>query len=145
MPKVKMSSEPKLTKTPDTAATTIGHRRWGVVGNVINYFSRWLFLRHAMRSRLRTARVAVLRGTFRAHPVRFLAHRMHAARVNPTVVEVEQRAYRKGVVNGLIRITCFVQRFDVARPNPHRVEIHFPHKPEQCLFLFAEPGRFQIL
>src|SRR5580658_10074255 len=145
MPKVKISSEPKLTKTPETAASTIGHRRWEVVGNVINYFSRWLFLGHPMRSRLGTARVAVLRRTLGAYPVRFFAHRVHAACVNPPVVEVEQRAYRERVVNCFIRITCLVQRFHVVGPNPHRVEIHLPHKPEQSLLLLTEPGRFQIL
>ncbi len=64
-------------------------------------------------------------------PVRLIAHRVNAARVDPAIVEVEQRADRDGVIDGFIRIAGLVQSFDIQRLNGNGIAIDLADEAEQ--------------
>src|SRR5580693_5237308 len=70
-------------------------------------------------------RIAVLRGSLSARPVRFLGERMHAAGVDPAIVEVEQRACGDGEVNRLVVPSHCAQRSHVFGLHPRRVVVYF--------------------
>ena len=76
--------------------------------------------------------------------VSFITHGMHAARVNPSIVKVEQRANGKCVVNGFVAIACFMQDRDVRWTNGYRFEIYLPHKSEKRFLFFGQQGSLNI-
>jgi len=71
--------------------------------------------------------------SFCAHTVRFVAHRVYAAGINPTVIEIEKSAHGDGVVNGFVCVADRMKRFNVGRLNGDRILIYLPHKAEQGL------------
>lgn len=76
--------------------------------------------------------------------MRFIAHRMNAARIDPSVVKIEKRADRQRVIDRLIRVPGFVQRGNIRRSDVHGVVIDFPDKTEKRLFLIRKSGRLRI-
>src|SRR5947209_7309030 len=122
MPKVKMKSDPKPTKTPQQAVSRICHRRgpWSLCSWC---FGRWL----------RAAGVSMDCRSFRTCAVGFIAHRMYATSVDPPVIEVEQSAYCDGVINRFITVANRVQCFDIGRLNGNRIAIHLVNESKQSL------------
>src|SRR5215472_16653647 len=74
VPKLKTSSEPKLTITPKYAAATMRHGAFSAANS--------------------GADVAMLRAAFASRPVRLFGKRVHSAGINPLVIEIEQSADR---------------------------------------------------
>src|SRR4051795_12258244 len=97
MPNVEMKSEPKLKNTPQHAvkrtACRLFRRRPG----------RWL----------RAAGVAMDCRSFCSCAVRLVTHCMHTAGVDPTVVEIEQRADGDCIIDCFVRVAGLVQRCHV--------------------------------
>jgi len=69
---------------------------------------------------------------------------MDAARVDPPVIEIEQRADRDGEIDGLIAPIRCMEPFDVLRTNTRRIVIHLLDEPEQHLMFFIQRRVFQI-
>lgn len=82
--------------------------------------------------------------SFSARPMRLIAHRVHAACVDPAVVKVEQRADGDRIVNGFVRITGRVQSIDVRRLNRDRVLVHLADKAKQRLLRIGKLRRLDI-
>ena len=59
----------------------------------------------------------MLSGAFGTHAMRFVAHGVYAAGINPTVVEIEERTDSDGVVDGFVGKTGGVQNGDIGRAN----------------------------
>ncbi len=76
-------------------------------------------------------------GSLRAGSMRRIAHRMHSARIDPPIVEIEERAYGDGVVDRLVRIASLMQRLKIARTNVKRILINLLDKAHQRLFRFS--------
>jgi hypothetical protein len=76
--------------------------------------------------------------------MRFIAHRVNAAGIDPTVIEVEKRADGDGVVDGFIGITGSLKNLDVGRPNCDRILIHLPYEAKERLLRMGEQGCFDI-
>ena len=70
--------------------------------------------------------------------MRFVGKRVNSGCVNPTVVEVEQRADRDRVVDGFIIPTRLAKRLHVRGCDQRRLVIHFRDEPEQSLVLVFE-------
>jgi len=79
----------------------------------------------------------VNRRPFRAHPMRFIAHRMYPARVDPAIIKIEQRASCDRIVNRFVIKARFMQHGNIGRPNRNRVVIHLAHKTEERLIRIA--------
>jgi hypothetical protein len=75
----------------------------------------------------------------------FLAERVDTGRINPAVVEVEERADRNGVVDGGVRPAGLVQRGDIRRSDVNRIAIDFIDETQECLLGFGERRRRDIL
>jgi len=84
------------------------------------------------------------RRAFRAGAVRFVAHSVNAAGIDPPIVEIEKRADREGVVDGLVAEAHGVQSGDIRRTNGDGVLVHFANKTEQRLVGLVKLRRFQI-
>ena len=102
IPNVKTTTDAKLKKTPQQAVT-----RTAAFVLLARWPRRWLG----------TARVAMGCRSLGAGGVCGIAHRVHAARINPTVVEIEERANGDGVINRLVCVAFHVQSLDVLRLN----------------------------
>ena len=57
------------------------------------------------------------RRTLAAHAMRLFTHRVDAAGIDPSIVEIEKRTNREGVVNGLVAVACLMQQSDILRSN----------------------------
>jgi hypothetical protein len=129
IPNVKTTTDAKLKKTPQQAVT-----RTAALALFARRLRRWLG----------TARVAMDGRSLGAGGMCGIAHRAHAARVDPTVVKVEQRANGDGVIDRLVCIAFRMQSFDVLRLNGVRFIIYLSNKPHQGLFRFRQHGGFEI-
>ena len=76
--------------------------------------------------------------------MRLVAHRVDAAGVDPSIVEIEKRTDREGVVNGLVAVTCLMQQSDIRRPNVNGILIDLADKTEQRFFLIRQSGRLNV-
>src|SRR5947209_6750993 len=114
MPNVEMKSEPKLKNTPQQAVKRtvcrLFRRRLG----------RWL----------RSAGVAMDCRSFRSCTVGLVAHCMHAARIDPTIVEVEQRADGDCIIDRFVCVADVLQRCDVRRTDVHGILVNLAHKTQ---------------
>src|SRR5579884_4182851 len=128
-PKVKTTTEPNPANVPEHAAASTSQRRP---------------LPASLRGRLRTARVAINCRSFRALPVGFITHRMHAACIDPPVIEIEERAYGDRIIDRFVRITGCMQCLNIARPDGNGIMIHLAGKPEQRLFRIRKLRGFDI-
>ena len=79
-----------------------------------------------------------------ALPVRFIRHGVDAARIDPAIIEIEQRAHRDGEVDCVVIPTGFVERFHILGGDPLRVVIHLVHEAEQRFVFGVEPGALQV-
>ena len=68
----------------------------------------------------------------------FIAHRMHAARVDPSIVEIEQSTYSDGVIDRFVRIAGLMESFDIRRLDGYGIGIYFTNKAEESFFRLAE-------
>jgi hypothetical protein len=91
-----------------------------------------------------TAGVAVRGDAFSALPVRLVRKRMHAAGIDPAIVEVEKGADRDGEVDGFVVPACLVQRLHVFGCNPRRVVIYLYDEAEQGFVLIVERRAFEV-
>jgi len=71
--------------------------------------------------------------------MRLVAHRVDAASVDPTVIEVKQGTHGYGVVNGLVREARFVKDGYIGRVDGHRVFIDLADEAEKSLVRIAKP------
>ena len=76
--------------------------------------------------------------------MRFVAHRVDAAGVDPSIVEIEKRTDRERVINGLITVARIMQQSDIRRPDVDGILIDLSDKPEQRFFPIRESGRLEI-
>ena len=74
----------------------------------------------------------------------FITHRVDAARVDPPVVEIEQRAYSNRVVNSLVRESSLVEDRDIRRMNGNGIVVHLSNKAKQNLLRFGEERCFDV-
>jgi len=77
--------------------------------------------------------------------MRFIAHGMHPARVDPPVIEVKKRANRQRVIDGFVCVAVGVQGFYIARPDGDRVLIDLADKPQECFLSVRQRSSFNIL
>jgi hypothetical protein len=80
-----------------------------------------------------------------SHSVRFVGERVHAACVNPAIVEVEQRTDGDGEVDCFVVPSNLVKRLHIFRRNLRRIVIHLIDKPEQRFVFFVERRILEIL
>jgi len=80
-----------------------------------------------------------------SHAVRLIGKRVDTARVDPPVIEVEQRTYRDSEIDGVVFPTNGVERLHVFGSDSWRVMIDLADKPEQGFVLLVELGIFQVL
>ena len=92
----------------------------------------------------RRAYVTGLCGAFSTHPMPSLAKRMHAGSVDPSVIEIEKRANRDGIVDRRVRPAGVVQRRDIGGADVNRVAIHLIDEAQQRLLGFGQRRRFEI-
>ena len=76
--------------------------------------------------------------------VRFIAHGMNAACVDPPVVEIEQRADGDRIIDGFVRESRLVEDCDVRWLNRNGIVVHLSHKPEQSFLRLGEQRGFHI-
>lgn len=76
--------------------------------------------------------------------VRILGESVYAGDIDPTIVEIEQRAGGDREVDGFVGPSDRVQRPHVFSRDPGRVVVHFADEAEQGLVLFVEAEGFQI-
>ena len=86
----------------------------------------------------------MLGGAFGTHAVGFVAHGVDAAGINPTIVEIEERADGDGVIDGFVGKTGGVQSGDIGRANGDRIFIHLTDKAEQSFIGIAQFRSFEI-
>ena len=77
--------------------------------------------------------------SFCSRAMRLVTHRMHAAGVNPTIIEVEQGTHGDGVVDGFIGEAYCVKGRDIRRADGHGVFIHLADEAEKGLVRIAKP------
>lgn len=75
----------------------------------------------------------------------FFGQGMNPARVNPAVIEIEQRAYRDGEVDRLVVPAGVVKRNHIVSGDTRRIMIHLRDKAEQRFVFLVERRRFQIV
>jgi hypothetical protein len=125
---VEMKREPKLKNTPQQAVKRAVSR----------------LFRRRVGGWLRTAGVAMDCRSFRSCPVRLVAHCMHAARIDSTIVEIEQRADGDCIIDCLVRVAYFVQRCHVRRTDVHGILVDLAHETQDCLLIPRKSGRLQV-
>ena len=76
--------------------------------------------------------------------VRFIAHGVNAARVDPAIVEVEERADGDGVVDCFVGEAGLVERCDVGRLNGKGIAVHFVHEAEESFLRLGEERSFEV-
>ena len=76
--------------------------------------------------------------------MRLFRQGMHAAGVDPPVVEIEECASGNGEVNRFVIPSRFVQGNHILSRDPWRVMIHLVHKTEQRLVFFVQRGSLQV-
>ena len=69
--------------------------------------------------------------SFCAQAMRFVTHRVYAAGINPTIIEIKKSAHGDGVIDGFVCVPDGVKRFDVGRPNGSGILIHLPDKEKE--------------
>ena len=76
--------------------------------------------------------------------VGFIAHWMDAARIDPPVVEIEQRADSNRIVDGLVREASLVEDRDIRWMNGNGIVVHLSNKAKQNLLRFGEERCFDV-
>ena len=76
--------------------------------------------------------------------MRFIAHGMNAACVDPPVVEIEQRADGDRIVDSFVRESRFVEWCYVRRLNGDGIVVHLSHKAKQDFLRFGEQRGFYV-
>lgn len=84
------------------------------------------------------------RGTFAAFAMRFVRQRVNACGVDPSIVEIEERANGDGEIDRFIRPARVVQWHHVFGANPRRFAIDLVDEAQQNLFRLAEPRRLEV-
>lgn len=74
----------------------------------------------------------------------FVRQRMDAARIDPTVIEIEQRANRDGEVKSFVIPSRCPRGFEIGRLNARRIVVHCVYKTEENFMLLIQRGGFQI-
>jgi len=69
---------------------------------------------------------------------------MHAAGIDPAIVEIEHRAHRDSEINGVVVPTGGIQRLHVLRRDARRIVIHFIDEAEQRFVLFVQLRMSQV-
>jgi hypothetical protein len=77
--------------------------------------------------------------------VRFIGEGMNTACVDPSIVEVEERAYGNGEIDRVVVPSHFVEGLHVVARDSRRIAIDLVDEPEQGLVLFVQSGRIWIL
>jgi len=77
--------------------------------------------------------------------MRFLGKRVHAAGIDPAVVEIEERADRNSEVDRLVGPSQVAERNHVGGGNARRIVIHLVDEAEERLVLFVERRSFEIV
>jgi len=90
------------------------------------------------------AGVAMLGGPLSAHAVGFIGKRVHAAGVDPAIVEVEHGANRYRQVDGVVLPANGVQRLHIFGGDAGRIMVHLVDETEQGFVFFVQLGGFQI-
>jgi len=90
------------------------------------------------------ARVARRRRPFASLAVRLVGEGVHARRVDPAVVEVEERADGDGEIEGFVRPARGANPVEIGRSNARRIAIHFVDESEQDLVRLVEGRRFHV-
>ena len=76
--------------------------------------------------------------------MRFIAHGMNAACVDPPVVEIEQRADADRIVDGLVRKSRFVEDCDICGLDGNGIVVHLSHKAKQGFLRLGEQRGFYV-
>jgi hypothetical protein len=74
----------------------------------------------------------------------FIAHWMDATRVDPPVVEIEERADTNRIVDGLVRESSLVEARDIRQMNGNGIVVHLSNKAKQNLLRFGEERCFDV-
>ena len=74
----------------------------------------------------------------------FVRHRVHAGRVDPAVVEIEQRADGDREVERLVRPSRDPGSLEIDICNPRRIVIHLVDESKQRLVLLVEGRRLVV-
>lgn len=74
----------------------------------------------------------------------FIAHRMDATRVDPPVVEIEQRADGNRIVDGFVGESYLVKSRDVRGLNGNRIVVHLSNEAKQNFVRLGEQRCFDI-
>lgn len=69
---------------------------------------------------------------------------MHTARIDPSIVEIEERTHRYGEVDGFVIPSLRSQEPGILGRNSGRVMIDLVDKSEQRLVFLIQPGAIQI-
>src|SRR5258708_39786075 len=77
-------------------------------------------------------------------PVRLVGERMHTARINPSIVEIEQGTHRDCIVNRFIGPAHIVQRPHIIRRDLWRTTIHPIDKPKQAFVFLVQLRALQV-
>lgn len=69
---------------------------------------------------------------------------MDATRIDPTIVEIEERADRDGIVDGFVAETGPMKSLDIGRLDGHGVAVHLVDETKQRLFGRGKQRCFEI-
>lgn len=84
------------------------------------------------------ANVTVLRRSFTKLPVRLLGHCVDPGRIDPAIVEVEERANSNRVIDCFIRPSLRMQSLDVFVADTGRFVIHLSDESQQYLIFLRQ-------
>jgi len=77
--------------------------------------------------------------------VSLVGERRDSARVDPAIIEIEQRADRDRVVDGVVCPAGRVEGLHILGGDFGRAAIYLGHEAEERLLLFGERGRLEIV
>src|ERR1039458_1754649 len=92
-----------------------------------------------------TSNVAMRGSSLSAYLVGLFRQRMDTARINPAIIEIEQRAHGNGEVYRLVIPSQRAQGKHVVGGNSRRIVVHLVYKSKQRFVLIIERGSFEIL
>ena len=84
------------------------------------------------------------RGALAADAVGFIGESVHAAGVDPAIVEIEHGADGDGEIDSVVLPTHCVERQHIFGRDARRVAIHFIDEAEEGFMLLVKPGGFEI-
>ena len=84
------------------------------------------------------------RRSLRALTVRFVGHRVHTRRIDPAIVEIEQRADGDREIQCFVCPACRAGDFEITLDDFRRIVIDLVDESKQCLVLFVERRRFVV-